>query len=62
MGRTIQSQVMLYVSAAKAAELRRVATARGVTQQELLRKGLEWVLATSSSQGEKATIETCVSE
>lgn len=50
MSRTKQTHVPLYLSAEKAAQLRRVAAERGVTQQELLRQGLELALANVSPQ------------
>jgi hypothetical protein len=50
VSRTTQTHVPLYLSAEKAAQLRRVAAERGVTQQELLRQGLELALANVSPQ------------
>jgi hypothetical protein len=45
MGRTIKTQVALYLIDEKVEQLRRCAAKSGRTQQELLREGLDMVLA-----------------
>ena len=50
MGRTIQSQFLLYWSDEKLAEVRRVAAERGETQQTLVRRGVERELQATSSE------------
>jgi len=48
MGRTKRTQVALYLDDDKVEALKRLATKTGRTQQELLREGLDLVLARGS--------------
>jgi len=55
VGRTLRTQVALYLDADKVEALKRLADKTGRTQQELLREGVDLVLARGSRKKRRPT-------